>query len=342
MQRKTFGKRSPVFLQSIQRNSRRGSIRSCGISLQGLSLQASRITPSDQRRPVLLSECCNGNPKFYHAMKTQRKPFQVELKRGTSRSAFISPSQESDVFRKAEAQLFRVTQSREMVSDNVSSSGTNPSRRILQAVEEPQAPLLPTSYEAPARRGRKPGSKNKPKLDALVGVDGFSPSLRLDDGLPKRRGRPPGSKNRVRPTDLPENARRPSLTSVGAQKHVSVGKGASILSDRDVVARRRGRPPGSKNKPRLSGTGTNVPAKIVTALKAAGVDVEADEVSISHAGRELGRVVPTTPEVGASVTDKSQSPQQGMRLRDRSKILRRYVLGTDSKAGERGYRRREA
>ena len=271
-------------------------------------------------------------------MKNQRKPFQVEVKRGTSRSAFISPSQEPDVFRKAEAQLFRVTQPKETVSDNVSVSGPNPSRRILQAIEEPKAPLLPTSYEAPARRGRKPGSKNKSKLTAAVGVDGISPSHRLDDGLPKRRGRPPGSINRVKDVLLPENVKQPSLTLVEAQEHASVGSGASTLSALGSVMKRRGRPLGSKNKPKLSGTGPNVPTKFLTALKAAGVDVVADDVSISHAGRELGHVVQATPEVGASLTDKLQSPRQGIRLRDRSKILRRYVLGTDPKAGERGYR----
>ena len=279
-------------------------------------------------------------------MKTQRKPFQVEVKRGTSRSAFISPSQEPDVFRKAEALLFRVTQPDAPVSDSVSVSETKSPRRILRASEEPQAPLLPTSYEAPTRRGRKPGSKSKPKLNATVGVDGISPSLRLDDGAPKRRGRPPGSKNRVKQTDLPEHARSPSLTSVGAQDHASVGNGASPLSDLELVIKRRGRPLGSKNKPKLSGTGPNVPTKLLTALKAAGVDVVAEDMSISHqggefGGGEFGRVAQATPQVRASLTEKSQSPRQGTRLRDRSKILRRYVLGTEPKAGERGHRRRK-
>ncbi len=276
-------------------------------------------------------------------MKTQRKPFQVEVKRGTSRSAFISPSQEPDVFRKAEALLFRVEQPDAPASNNAPVSGTNPSRRILQAIEEPQGPLLPTSYEAPGPRGRKPGSKNKPKLTDVVGGEEASTPLGSDNETPRRRGRPPASKGWVRPIDLPENARWPTLTSAEAQEHVSVGNGASTPSNPVLRVKRRGRPLGSKNKPKLSGTGPSIPAKIVTALKPAGVDVEADDVSVSHQGRELGHVDQEAPDVRSPrSTDDSRSSRPGTRLRDRSKILRRYVLRTEPKAGDRGHRRRRS
>ncbi len=275
-------------------------------------------------------------------MKTQRKPFQVEVKRGTSRSAFISPSQEPDVFRKAEAQLFRVTQPDEPVSDSVRSRGRT---RYVVSFRRSKSLKL-RCYRPPMRlQLDEDGSrdrKNKPKLTATVGVDGISRSLRLDDGLPTRRGRPPGSKNQVRQIDLPENAIWPSLTSVEAQEHASVGNGASPLSDLELVVRRRGRPPGSKNKPKESGTGPNIPTKLLTALKAAGVDVKADDVSISHQGGELGHVDQEALDVRSPrSTESSRSSRQGTRLRDRSKILRRYVLGTEPMAGERGHRRRK-
>jgi hypothetical protein len=274
-------------------------------------------------------------------MKTQRKPYQVEVKRGTSRSAFISPSQKPDVFRKVEAQLFRVTQPDEPMSDGVTFKGTNPSRRILQAIEEPQTTLLPTSYEAPDRRGRKPGSKNKPKLNATVGVEGVSRSLRLDDGLPKRRGRPPGSKNQARQIDLPENARWSSLTPVEAQEHASLGNGAPTLSDLVGVTKRRGRPLGSKNKPKADVHVPSMHGRLVNAIRLAGVDVGPEELSVRvQSGAPATDARPLSKLEFALRDDGPKPAFNGPRLRDRSRILRRYVRKTEAKAGEKGFQRR--
>jgi len=57
---------------------------------------------------------------------------------------------------------------------------------------------------APKKRGRPPGSKNKPKLDKPAA------DQTAVDSVPKKRGRPPGSKNKLKL----EEASSPSPVSV--------------------------------------------------------------------------------------------------------------------------------
>lgn len=64
-----------------------------------------------------------------------------------------------------------------------------PERRILQSLEEepPKFENYQPLAEEPKKRGRKPGSKNKPKEIVAEG--------------PKKRGRKPGSKNKPKTTE---------------------------------------------------------------------------------------------------------------------------------------------
>jgi len=90
-----------------------------------------------------------------------------------------------------------------------------------------------TATELAPRRGRPPGSKNKPKI-----ADGAIAEL------PKRRGRPPGSTNKPKIADgaiaeLPKRRGRPP----GSTNKPKIADGAIA-----ELPKRRGRPPGSKNK----------------------------------------------------------------------------------------------
>ena len=102
-------------------------------------------------------------------MKFQPKRFVVEVKRGTSRAAFCSPDAGPDKFSSAEAMLFGTPRKDEAVSAPRKSRATGEApRRILESLVEPPAPepVVEEAVERP-RRGRKPGSKNKPKVAAV-------------------------------------------------------------------------------------------------------------------------------------------------------------------------------
>lgn len=122
-------------------------------------------------------------------MKFQPKRFVVEVKRGTSRAAFSSPDTSSDKFSSAEATLFggapKQDSSPPQAKDKPKPGadlGTEtklfaePPRRILASlIEEPVAPVIDDEPVERPRRGRKPGSKNKPKLHAPT-ADGLGTS----------------------------------------------------------------------------------------------------------------------------------------------------------------------
>lgn len=114
-------------------------------------------------------------------MKFQPKRFVVEVKRGTSRAAFSSPDTSSDKFSNAEASLFggspKSDTSLPLQTKDKPPAGAAPRaeprvfdgqpRRILESlIEEPVAAVVDDEPIERPRRGRKPGSKNKPKLAA--------------------------------------------------------------------------------------------------------------------------------------------------------------------------------
>ncbi len=138
-------------------------------------------------------------------MRREKRPFVVEVKRGQKRGASMAEAIAADVKpdsqRRAEEALFGGSTAEQSGADS------SPPRRILEAVAPEPEPEV--EIEAP-RRGRKPGSKNKPKAAAPV----EAPSEK------RRRGRP--SRN-------PEGAVRsvvatPELTSAALRKIAQIAK----------------------------------------------------------------------------------------------------------------------
>lgn len=107
-------------------------------------------------------------------MKFQPKRFIVEVKRGTNRAAFSSPDAGLDKFSAAEAMLFGAPAATAAAATAAEPSpraraAAAPPRRILESLAEAPVTLPEPPEEEPAerpRRGRKPGSKNKPKIVA--------------------------------------------------------------------------------------------------------------------------------------------------------------------------------
>lgn len=88
-------------------------------------------------------------------------------------------------------------------------AGGAPTGRILPSLEEQPSPFAdyePLEHE-PRRRGRKPGSKNKPKPAAETTAE------------PARRGRKPGSKNRPKVTPAPEHWITPDAALIPAEEN---------------------------------------------------------------------------------------------------------------------------
>ena len=152
-------------------------------------------------------------------MKFQPKRFVVEVKRGTSRAAFASPDAGPDKFSSAEAMLFGTPRKDEPVSTprKARPAGEAP-RRILESLVEPVAPdpAIEETIERP-RRGRKPGSKNKPKL---VAIPEAAPPVQLSAAALAFMNRPEPAAEPHRPPTLPDSideapavASRPDLAA---------------------------------------------------------------------------------------------------------------------------------
>ena len=94
-------------------------------------------------------------------MKFRSRPFVVEVKRGTSRGAYQSISHASEKISAAEALLFGAEAPvREIAAGQQSSQQPVRAGRVLPVLPDP---VLVRDEPPPRRRGRKPGSKNKPK-----------------------------------------------------------------------------------------------------------------------------------------------------------------------------------
>lgn len=208
-------------------------------------------------------------------MKFQPKRFVVEVRRGTNRADFASPDPSSDRFSNAEAMLFGEAPkptSQPKLPGN--TSGDALSGRVLPSLVEPPPPTV-EDLPPPVRRGRKPGSKNKPKLH--------------------------------------------------------------LASDPDMVAERprRGRKPGSKNKPKL--IASNAVAAGRFAAGAAHYSGFADAGATWQHNEAPEPIQAKLPSAASSeALDQRQAGQQAPRLRDRSSILRRYVLDLDPRPGQAG------
>jgi hypothetical protein len=128
-------------------------------------------------------------------MRRDPRPFVVEVRRGPKKtpsapapSPFVDRSSDDDLMRRAEEALFGKPEPfAETAMGGESTSFANdqqPQRRILQAIvpdAEIVEPAMPLDSE-PKRRGRKPGSKNRPKAEVEIEVEASTGK--------RRRGRP--------------------------------------------------------------------------------------------------------------------------------------------------------
>ena len=233
-------------------------------------------------------------------MKTQRRPFMVEVKRGTTRSAFTVKDRVPEIFRKAEAVLFRPAQD---PSPSRQSQQSRPiTGRVLPSIIEDQPTpndLAPTSYDPPKRRGRPLGSKNKAKVAVIA----------------------------ERPSDTLPKALESFLDSFGAPAE---------------LRKKRGRPPGSRNKPKTDYVRHAVPKKVRLAIREAGVKLDDHDIrpiTTRLQTQSLSHTPSTSPTLKWASAPSTQ--KQG-RLRDRSKILSRYVYGTKPLVGSGGLKRRRS
>ena len=125
-----------------------------------------------------------------------------------------------------------------------------------------------------------------------------------------------------------------------------------VLSDtHDIVladpfpAPRRGRPPGSKN--RVKPTVEALLSKALVAPMSGPASDIADVVPGTIDDRLTGQTqrddgIFLTPVVAEAAVAPVNGPSRTARLRDRSRILRRYVLGIEPRAGERSsFRKRK-
>ena len=97
-------------------------------------------------------------------MKREVKPFVVEVKRGKRRQSFLGQRDDdtatmSEATRRAELALFSGSS-----TDAAKAAAGEPAGRILPSLIEPPVAEIEPEEPQPKRRGRKPGSKNKPKL----------------------------------------------------------------------------------------------------------------------------------------------------------------------------------
>ena len=101
-------------------------------------------------------------------MKREVKPFVVEVKRGKRRQSFLGQPDDdtatmSEATRRAELALFSGPTAE---ATQAKASAGEPAGRILPSLIEPPPPEVEPDDPQPRRRGRKPGSKNKPKVPA--------------------------------------------------------------------------------------------------------------------------------------------------------------------------------
>ena len=215
-------------------------------------------------------------------MKRPIKPFVVEVRKGQKKpntpenwARTDDRTPEDDSLRRAEAALFGPSTSPEQ------SGAPGRSGRILETISdaEPVA-VLPVEETPAGRRGRPPGSKNKPKP-----VD-------EKNAFPKRRGRPPriaeGQVRQVPVTPELTNAALESIARAKAPVPVSpLPQGRSAVVP---VKRPRGRP----RKTELDGTPIlrpAAPAPVHAAPVSAAVNLpRAIRHAVEGAGADQGSI----------------------------------------------------
>lgn len=173
-------------------------------------------------------------------MKRPIKPFVVEVRKGQkpqkkSPAVLETPvfglseeqPRESDALRRAEAALFGA------FSTKTPDASANRSGRILETIpEEEPAPEAIPAIEG-KRRGRPPGSRNKPKDVAEA-----APAEPASDAPPRRRGRPPRITEAVRKVEL-----TPELASAALESIARASIPRAPLPTRPAPERREAKAP---------------------------------------------------------------------------------------------------
>ncbi len=190
-------------------------------------------------------------------MKRPIKPFVVEVRKGQKsqkKSATVLETpvfglseeqpRESDALRRAEAALFGG------FSAKTNDSSANRPGRILETIaDEEPIPEASPAVEG-KRRGRPPGSRNKPK-----DVTEAAPAEAASEAPPKRRGRPPRITEAVRKVELTPELASAALESIARAsvpraplptRPAPRSRMAPAAAPKPVRTGKRGRPPKEK------------------------------------------------------------------------------------------------
>ena len=211
-------------------------------------------------------------------MRRETRPFVVEVRRGQQKKAaqpaplpnpFAEQPNDDDMMRRAEEALF----GRPAAAPGATpSEPPSPARRILEALAPEPVEVIPEpAIEAP-RRGRKPGSKNRPKEQ-----------IAQPQEAKRRRGRPPKNpESQVRSVPVTPELASKALEVIARATVLPVAPvpyGTAATPLETPAKRPRGRPrkvplpegarpmaaPASASEPQSPATGSSLPAARIVA-----------------------------------------------------------------------------
>ena len=141
-------------------------------------------------------------------MKREVKPFVVEVKRGKRRQSFLGERDDdtatmSEATRRAELALFSGSN-----NDAAKAAAGEPAGRILPSLIEPPIVEIEPEELQPRRRGRKPGSKNKPKLPPAALGEAPVPTTAPAQSTPHHSVLPDPDEDLDDPSEVPPSAPR--------------------------------------------------------------------------------------------------------------------------------------
>lgn len=252
-------------------------------------------------------------------MRHGSRPFVVEVKRGQKRTPVVHTVEPSappplppetnsldDIFRRAEAALFERAPEQSEKATPQADTLAAPQRRILETLTEvdPLVTLLAERGEG-SRRGRKPGSKNKPK--DVAAQDAEKTAAANKNGSVELT--PERINEALKAMERATGVYSPRRTSPSPPK-------PSYQSASVPHAAPRGAAPHM----------TPTPIVVAAAIAPAG------SLGVRAATAAEPSADPTTLIEANDAVDEARS-------RDRGSIRKRYVTGTEPRPGERWKRR---
>ncbi len=220
-------------------------------------------------------------------MRHEKRPFVVEVKRGAKRSVVAAPALQqmsfSEAIQQAESALFGKLEAESLpaAARPAPAAASEPPRRILEAIPTIQAPAEATFAEPPKRRGRPPGSRNKPRVEA--------PSA------PRKRGRPPKVAGAVRSVAVTPDVAIAALGLIAAPRPQAQGAPA-----------KRGRPRTAKPK--------SASPKSASPKSAAQKSVEPAWIAWAQSADEERAPAPLAPPALAErAANRANRPRAGLR-----------------------------